>query len=58
LSDRPASALSGHSVKHSVPLDNAEGRLTTYERHVVSHYRLGEALEAERANLFGYDASP
>jgi len=37
--------------------DNAESRLTTYERHVVGHYRLGEALEGERANLFGYDAS-
>ena len=37
--------------------DNAETRLTTYERHVVGHYRLGEALEGERADLFGCDAS-
>ena len=32
--------------------------MTTCERHVVSHYRLGEALEGERADLFGCDASP
>jgi hypothetical protein len=38
--------------------DNAESRLTTYGRHVVGHYRLGEALEGERANLFDKDASP
>ena len=28
------------------------------ERHVVGNDRLGETLEGERANLFGYDASP
>jgi len=38
--------------------DNAESGLTTHERQVVGHYRLGEALEGERASLFGYDASP
>ena len=37
------------------PLDDAESRLTTHGRHVVGHYRLGEALESERANLFGYE---
>ena len=38
--------------------DNAESGLTTYERHVEGHYRLGEALEGERTNLFGCEASP
>ena len=38
--------------------DNAESRLTACKRHVVGHYRLGEALEGERADLFGCDASP
>ena len=37
---------------------DAESRLATCERHVVGHYRLGEALESECANLFGCDASP
>ena len=37
--------------------DNAESGLTTYERHVEGHYRLGEALEGECTNLFGCDAS-
>jgi hypothetical protein len=37
--------------------DNAESRLTTYERHVVGHYGLDKALEGECANLFGCDAS-
>ena len=27
------------------------------ERNVVGHDRVGKALEGERANLFGYDAS-
>jgi len=40
------------------PFDNAESRLTTYKRHVEGHYRLGETLEGERANLVGCDASP
>ena len=47
-----------HSNTLWAAFDNAESRLGGHERHVVSHYRLGEALEAERANLFGYDASP
>ena len=33
-------------------------RLSTFKRHVVGHYGLGEALEGECANLFGYDTSP
>ena len=37
--------------------DNVESDLTTYERHVEGHYRLGEALEGECANLFGCDSS-
>ena len=32
--------------------DNAESRLTTYERHVVGHYRLGEAFQGELADFF------
>ena len=57
-SERAAAAHSGHllSTRRS-PFDNAESRLTTYKRHVVGHYRLGEALEDERANLFGCDIS-
>jgi hypothetical protein len=39
------------------PFDNTESRLGERQRHVVGHYRLGEALEGERANLFGCDAS-
>src|SRR5262249_6271032 len=39
------------------PFDNAESRVTTYKRHVVGHYRLGESLQGERANLFGCDTS-
>ena len=40
------------------PFDNAKSRLTTCNRHVVGNHRLSEALEGQRANLFGYDASP
>jgi hypothetical protein len=32
--------------------DDPESRLTTYEWHVVGHYRLGEALEGQRADFF------
>ena len=32
-------------------------RLDDRERHVVGHYRLGEAPEGERAKLFGCDAA-
>src|SRR6516164_4225509 len=39
------------------PFDDAESRLTTDKRHVVGHYRLGESLQRERANLFGCDTS-
>src|SRR6516165_7101483 len=53
LMERP-----GGSVALCPSSDNAESRLTTYERHIVGHHRLGEALESERANLFGCDASP
>ena len=37
--------------------DNPECGLGSRERHVVGHYRLGEALEGKRANLFGYNTS-
>src|SRR5215472_9298767 len=40
------------------PFYNTQSRLGGRERHIVGHYRLGEALEGERANLFGCDASP
>jgi hypothetical protein len=40
------------------PFDNPKSGLGSRERHVVGNYRLGKAPEAERANLFGYDASP
>ena len=30
-----------------------ESELGGRERHVVGHYRLGEAFEGERAHLFG-----
>jgi hypothetical protein len=40
------------------PFDNPKNGLGSREWHVVSHDRLGEALEAERANLFGHNASP
>ena len=36
--------------------DNTESRLSGRERHVVGYYRLGEALEGERAHLFGCNA--
>jgi hypothetical protein len=35
--------------------DNTERRLDSRERHVVGNYRLSEALECERAYLFGWD---
>ena len=55
----PARAHSGHLLNtRRSPFDNTESRLTTYERHVVGHYRLGETLEGARTNLFGYNASP
>ena len=36
---------------------NTERRLDGREWHVVGHYRLGEALEGERAQLFSCGAS-
>jgi hypothetical protein len=39
------------------PFDNPESRLSGRERNVVGHYRLGEPLQRERTNLYGYDAS-
>jgi len=58
LSERPAEADNGHLLSaRRAPFDNPESRLTADERHVVGHYRLGEALEGERADLFGCDAS-
>ena len=37
--------------------DNTERRLGGRKWHVLGNYRLGEALEGERANPFGGDAS-
>ena len=55
----PPGAIGAISLSTRCPaFDNAESRLSTYKRHVVGHYGLGEALEGECANLFGYDASP
>src|SRR5262249_40220982 len=39
------------------PVDNAESRLASHERHVVGNDRLGETLQGERANLFSRYAS-
>src|SRR5215475_6617800 len=39
------------------PVDNAESRLASHERHVVGNDRLGETLQRERANLFSRYAS-
>jgi hypothetical protein len=39
------------------PFDDTESRLAGHERHVEGHYRLGETLQSERANLLGCDAS-
>src|SRR6516165_344791 len=54
-----ATRCEGGSGPHSNTLwaafDNAESRLGGHERHVVGHYRLGQALEGERAKLFSCD---
>ena len=49
----------GHSRLNALwaTFDNAKSRSMVRERHVVGHYRLGEALEGERTDLFGCDAS-
>ena len=39
------------------PVDNAESRLASRERHVVGNDRLGETLQDKRANLFSRYAS-
>ena len=39
------------------PFDNTESGLDGRERDVVGNYGLDEALEGERANLFGHNAS-
>src|SRR6516164_769140 len=56
-----ATRCEGGSGPHSNTLwaafDNAESRLGGHERHVVGHYRLGQALEGERAKLFSCDTS-
>ena len=39
------------------PFNNAEKRLDGPERYVIGDNRLGEALEGERAKLFGCDAA-
>jgi len=46
-----------HSNTLRAPFDNTESWLGGRERYVVGNYRLGEALEGERANLFGNDVS-
>jgi hypothetical protein len=46
-----------HSNTLWAPFDKTKSRLGGRERYVVGQYRLGEALQSERANLFGYDAS-
>ena len=59
LSQHPAGAQAAiWSSTRRPPFDNAKSRLTTCKRHVVGNHRLSEALEGQRANLFGYDASP
>src|SRR6516164_9084312 len=40
-----------------VPVDNAENRLASRERHVVGNDRLGETLQDKRAKLFSRYAS-
>ena len=46
-----------HSNALWAPFDNTESGLGGDEGHVVGNYGLGEALEGERANPFGGDAS-
>jgi|SRR6516162_3563200 len=46
-----------HSNALWAAFDNTESRLGGRMRHVVGHYRLGEALESEWAKLFSCDAS-
>jgi transposase InsO family protein len=40
---RPSSAVATSNSLRAALLDNTEGRLGGLERHVVGHYRLGEA---------------
>jgi len=40
-----------------VPVDNAESRLASRERHVIGNDRLGETLQDKRAKLFSRYAS-
>ena len=47
--------LTGRSM--IVPIDNAECRLASRERHVVSDDRVGEILQGERAKMFSRYAS-
>jgi hypothetical protein len=47
-----------NSESSAHPYPNTESGLSGRERHVVGNHRLGEALEGERADLFGGDASP
>src|SRR6516165_2339170 len=47
--------LTGRSM--IVPVDNAESRLASRERHVVGNDRLGETLQDKRAKLFSRYAS-
>ena len=47
--------LTGRSM--IVPVDNAESRLASRERHVIGNDRLGETLQDKRAKLFSRYAS-
>src|SRR5580693_4571831 len=47
--------LTGRSM--IAPVDNAESRLASRERHVVGNDRLGETLQDKRAKLFSRYAS-
>ena len=46
-----------HSNTLGSPFDDTKSGLGGRKRHVVGNHRLGETLESERANMFGYDAS-
>jgi hypothetical protein len=54
--ERPSGVSSGHSNALWTPFDYKESWLGGRERQ-IGHYKLGEALESDRAYLFGGDAS-
>jgi len=50
---RPWRERMGHWSSTRCPsFDNAESRLTTYERHVESHHGLGEPFQGEFTEFF------